>query len=430
VNPVIDQLAAEFNALNASYEIISNRCNFENREPTPAEYAQMQELRTMSDRLVELRDVEDRKTAAVRFMDSRPSASGAGMVRVRSEAQVYSPPDARGPQPSFFRDLLHAQTGGDPDAQTRLERHRMQTRAVGTTVTGPGAVPPTWLFQEFAILQHGARPWADTLRRIEITDANPVSLGTQTGGAVVQATTEGSASPDGSFNASVLTTQPVTYTGKIDISRQLVDGAMPAVDSLVYADAMGAYNEAVETAVVNAFEALTPPVTATYPGAYANLPDLFIDLGASLIKRRKLAASHVLMSAGAWAYLAKQKDTVGRPLITTGEAGATNAYGLSLVNYLAGEVVGLKCIPSWAGVDNHLYVCRVDDLLLLESSTFNFRYEEVLGPSAIRLGVWGYAAPILTRYASSVLKINAGTTIPAPAGLDEEPAAVETRSRK
>jgi hypothetical protein len=182
--------------------------------------------------------------------------------------------------------------------------------------------------------------------------------------------------------------------------------------------------------VVAAFEALTPPVTAVYPGTYANLPDLFIDLGASLIKRRKLGASHVLMSAGAWAYLAKQKDTVGRPLITTGEAGATNAYGLATVNYLGGEVVGLQCIPSWAGVDNHLYVCRVDDLLLLESSTFNFRYEEVLGPSAIRLGVWGYAAPILGRYASSVLKINAGTTIPAPAGLDDEPAAVETRSRK
>jgi hypothetical protein len=86
---------------------------------------------------------------------------------------------------------------------------------------------------------------------------------------------------------------------------------------------------------------------------------------------------------------------------------------------VAGEVVGLPVIPSWAGVDNHIYVAKADDLILLESSTFNFRYEEVLGPSAIRLGVWGYAAPVLARYPVAIAQINAGTTIPAPAGERE-----------
>jgi hypothetical protein len=90
---------------------------------------------------------------------------------------------------------------------------------------------------------------------------------------------------------------------------------------------------------------------------------------------------------------------------------------------LAGEVAGLLVVPSWAGVDNHMYVVRSDDMLLLESATFNFRYEEVLGPSTIRLGVWGYAAPVLGRYPSSITRINSGTTIPAPALADEEPAA-------
>jgi hypothetical protein len=82
----------------------------------------------------------------------------------------------------------------------------------------------------------------------------------------------------------------------------------------VYADSMGAYNEAVEQAVVNAFEALTPAVIITYPGtpAYANLPDAFIDAATSLAKRRKQPATTVLLSAGAWAFTAKQKDTAGR----------------------------------------------------------------------------------------------------------------------
>ena len=427
---MLDKLSASYAELDSEYERIINRCEVEGRDPTDAEMGRIGELRSMSERLVEVKDIEMRKTAAVRFMANAPSGSAAGMVHVRTEAAVYRKPDAGAPAPSFFRDLLHAQVGGDPDARTRMDRHRLQTRAVGTTATGPGAVPPTWLFTEFAILQHGARPWTDQLRRIEIPDANPVNLGTQTGGAVVQATTEGSAAPDGSFNASILTTQPVTYTGKVDISRQLLDGSNPAVDSLVYADCLGAYNEAVETAVVNAFENLSPAATITYPGTYTNLPDAFIDAGTSLVKRRKLPAGTVLMSAGAWAFLAKQKDTNGRPLVTTGQHGATNSYGLTAADYLGGEVAGLACIPSWAqAVDNHLYVVRADDMLLLESPTMNFRYEEVLGPSAIRLGVWGYAAPVLGRYASSVVKINA-TGIPAPAEAEVEAEEEPAKNKK
>jgi HK97 family phage major capsid protein len=420
----MDQLAARFESLSTQYDAILNRANLEGRDLLPSEVGQAEEFRAVSERLCEVREEEERRTAGVRYMAGAPSGSAAGMVHVRTEAAVYRKPDAGAPAPSFFRDLLHAQIGGDPDARTRIDRHNLQTRATGTTATGPGAVPPTWLFTEFAILQHGARPWTDTLRRIQIDNANPVSLGTMTAGATVAATTEGTAAPDGSFSASTLTTNPVTYTGKVDISRQLLDGSNPAVDSLVYADCLGAYNEAVETAVVNAFEALAPPATITYPGTYTNLPDAFIDAGTSLVKRRKLAATVVLMSAGAWAFLGKQKDTNGRPLVTTGQHGATNSYGLTAADYLGGEVAGLACIPSWAqAVDNHLYVVRADDMILLESPTMNFRYEEVLGPSAIRLGVWGYAAPILGRYASSVVKINAtGIPAPAEAETEEEPA--------
>jgi hypothetical protein len=81
---------------------------------------------------------------------------------------------------------------------------------------------------------------------------------------------------------------------------------------------------------------------------------------------------------------------------------------------VAGEVVGLSVVPSWAGVDNHIYVLKDDDSLLLESTVVNFRYEEVSGPSAIRLGVWGYGAPVIGRYPVNIAKIDPGTTIPPP----------------
>jgi hypothetical protein len=406
----------KLNDLAATYQLSSellSTCASEGRQPTE----------------VELRSIG--VASAPTHPPGRAGTPGVPVARVRAEAATYSPPDARGGERvSFFRDLYASQIGGEVEARSRIERHQVELRATGTTGTAPGVVPPTWLFQEFAILQHGPRPWADTLRRIEITNANPVNLGTQTAGAVVQGTTEGNPAPDGSFSATTLTTQPTTYTGKVDISRQLLDGGNPAVDGLVYADCMGAYNEAVESAVVAAFGALTPPVTITYPGAgpYANLPDAFIDAATSLAKRRKQVATHALIGPGSWAFLAKQKDSAGRPLVTTGQHGPTNAYGLAATDYGGGEVVGLQVIPSWAGNDNLMYIVRADDCLLLESSTFNFRYEEVLGPSAIRLGVWGYAAPILGRYASSVVKINSGSTIPAPAEAEtesaDEPAAV------
>jgi hypothetical protein len=235
---------------------------------------------------------------------------------------------------------------------------------------------------------------------------------------------------DGSFNANILTTSPKTYTGKVDVSRQLLDGSNPAIDGIVYADCMGSYNEQIEQAVVAAFEAASGfAATITYPGTapvYSNLPDAFIDASASVNKHRKSPPRVVFLSSGAWAFLTKQKDTQGRPLVTTGYHGAMNAYGVgeaTVYGQIAGEVVGLNVVPSWAGVDNHIYVAKADDLILLESTTFNFRYEEVLGPESIRLGVWGYAAPVVARYPTAIAKIDAGSTIPAPA--EAEPVEAE-----
>jgi hypothetical protein len=284
-------------------------------------------------------------------------------------------------------------------------------------------LPPTWLFNELAIIPHSGRPWADTLRRVGITDANPVNIGVQAtpGAAVTAQASENTAPNDGSFNANVMTTQPKTYTGKVDISRQLLDGGNPAIDSLIYADCLGSYNEQIEQAVVAASEgASSYAATITFPGTslvYANLPDAFVDAAASVYKHRRLPAGFIFLSAGTFAYLLKENDSAGHPLVTTGNTNAINTYGTGTLTYVqvAGQVVGLNVVPSPWGVDNHLYVLKANDSLLLESSTFNFRYEEVWGPESIRLGVWGYAAPVMARYPMAIAKIDAGTTIPAPA---------------
>jgi HK97 family phage major capsid protein len=444
----MQRLAGDYQTLVEQYETILNRAADESRDPTDDEAALLDGLRSemqpLGERLVELRATDDRRLAAVRAMADAPdlpvTTTSAALVQVRSEPEVYRRDAHPSERFGFFRDILHAQLDADGDAQGRLARHNLMMRAAGTTTTGAGVVPPTWLFEEFAIIAHGARPWADTIRRVGITDANPVNIGIQTapGAAVTAQASENTAPNDGSFNATLLTTSPKTYTGKVDVSRQLVDGSNPAIDGIIYADAMGSYNEQIEQAVVAAFEAAaTFAATITYPGTapvYANLFDAFIDAGASVRKHRKAAPKVVFCSEGAWAFMAKEKDSQNRPLVTTGYHGPVNAYGLGesvVYGQIAGEVVGLQVVPSWAGVDNHIYVLKADDSLLLESSTFNFRYEEVLGPESIRLGVWGYAAPVIGRYPLGIAKIDAGTTIPAPAEVEAGPAAEgETKTRK
>lgn len=432
---LMDKLAGDYRDLTEQYETILNRCADENRDPSDAEAANLDGLRSqmqpLGERLIELRETDDRRAAAVRAFTDAPALpevrSNGPIVHVRSEPEIYRRDADPADRFSFFRDLLHSQLDRDHDSAARLERHSMMMRAAGTTTTGAGVVPPRWLFEEFAIIAHGARPWADTLRRVGIENANPVNIGVQNtpGASVTAQAAENNPPNDGSFNASLLTTSPKTYTGKVDVSRQLVDGSNPAIDSIIYTDSMGSYNEQIESAVVAAFEAATGlAATITFPGAgpYANLFDAFIDASASIRKHRKAPPRVVLCSEGAWAFMMKEKDSQNRPLVTTGYHGPVNAYGLGeavTYGHVAGEVVGLQVIPSWAGVDNHIYVLKADDSLLLESSTFNFRYEEVLGPESIRLGVWGYAAPVIARYPAGIAKIDAGTTIPAPTSADD-----------
>jgi HK97 family phage major capsid protein len=321
-NPLLDRLQADYNQLFAEYDAICERASIECRDISDAEETTLCDLRStlepLGQRLMQLRETQNRKDEVMAMMSGPTVAEPAGLVHIRSEAEVYHRDNQA--EASFFRDLLHATVDHDVDARSRIDRHATMMRAMGTTGTGPGVIPPTWLYNEFAGIVHGMRPWADALRRIAIADANPVNIGVAVapGAAVTAQSPEGVAPNDGSFTANLLTTNPKTYTGKVDVSRQLIDGSNPAIDSLVFADSMGSYHEQIEQAVVNAFEAATGMAAViAYPGtpAYANMADAIVDAAASVNRHRKMPATAILMSIGAFAFLLKMKDQQGRPLI-------------------------------------------------------------------------------------------------------------------
>jgi len=448
-NRLLERLGADYSGMVEQYETILNRCADEQRDPNEAEQGLIDGLRAnmepLGERIVQLRSIDDQRMATVTALTTPPDleglppvvpgesrsldANGHPIVHVRSEELVYNPPDARGGERvSFFRDLFMRQMSNDSEARSRLERHDLQMRAAATSATGAGIFPPTWLFSEFAALARGARPTADTFRNIAITDANPVTIGVQaTPGANVPPTGQGGENvvpPDGSFNATQYVVTPTTMTGKVDVSRQLLDGSNPAVDGLVYADCMGAYNEAVETMIWTALDAMAGAglasvitVNLSTGVSAAFLPDAIVIAGANVRGARKSPPTVVLCSENMWGNMNLQKDSNNRPLIVTGYQGPMNARGIGeAVQYghVAGNVVGLPVVPSWAGTDN-MYVSKADDVLLLESGTFNFRYEEVLGPESIRLGVWGYAAIATNRYPKGFSRIT--VTPPTAGGL-------------
>jgi hypothetical protein len=452
-NRLLERLGADYSQLVDQYETILNRCADEGRDPNENELGLIEGLRSnmtpLSERILELRSIDDQRLAAVSALTEPPDlaamaptgrgtgvtmldSQGHQVVQIRSEEMVYRPPDAAsGERFSFFRDQYRSQIEGDVEARSRLERHDLQVRAAGTTTTGTGTVPPTWLFNEFAIIAHGARPTADTIRRVGITDANPVVIGVQNtpGAAVTAQASENTAPNDGSFNANQLVTTPTTFTGKVDVSRQLLDGSNPAVDGLVFTDCMGSYNEQIELAVwakMNAMAGAGLGYNGTFDAsvAGAQIPDAIIIAGTNVRTKRKAPPAVVFCSENMWGNMMLEKDTQGRPIIVAGYAGPMNARGIGdaiTYGHIAGQVAGLPVVPSWAAADN-LFVSKADDVLLLESSTFNFRYEEVLGPESIRLGVWGYAAIVTDRYPLGWGKVV--VTPPTgglPLGITEDP---------
>ena len=112
----MDRLAVDYRNLSEQYDGILNRCNEDNRDPTDDEAAILDGLRSemtpLGDRLIELRETDERRWAAVRAMSDAPPApetKNLPVVAVRSEAELYHPADASGgPRLSFFRDLMYA----------------------------------------------------------------------------------------------------------------------------------------------------------------------------------------------------------------------------------------------------------------------------------------------------------------------------------
>ena len=90
-NRLLDSLAEDYRTLSGQYDEILNRCDTEGRDPTDDETGLLEGLRSqmtpLGDRLVELRETDDRRLAALRAMTDAPDVetrgNGRGPLNVR-----------------------------------------------------------------------------------------------------------------------------------------------------------------------------------------------------------------------------------------------------------------------------------------------------------------------------------------------------------
>ncbi|MFI6308486.1 phage major capsid protein [Amycolatopsis thailandensis] len=426
-NPYLTRLREQHDALKASMEGLQTRAAEANRELTEEELRSVTEqaaqFKSISEQIESLADIETRSRRVGELAASLDKGEqgqeqnlGGEQSRSRVTTRDRDPGHYRsavdGGQHSFFTDHYRSTVMNDPDARTRLEEHM---RAVTQASGGTGIIPPKWLVDEYDPLARQARAVADLVRHIPLgRDPRPLVLPKQTAGTdanIVNQAAEGANTAGWGtdrFATDKDTLTPVTKAAYQDVSRQLLDSSSPAVDSLIFGDLRAAWDTIVEGLVCSAILAGGTAVGATFAteaafAANAAAIDGAIDAQTAVAGDQRGPADLVVMNFRRFGAHRKLKDTANRPLMPVSRYGPQNARG-ALGNLMVGDLEGMDAVGS-AGIPTtyaeKYAVLRRKAVILAESDIMDFTYEQVVGPSAVRMGVWGYIGT-LVRHPNSV----------------------------
>lgn len=342
------------------------------------------------------RSATEAATAAPAMTQAERSAAESASV-AHVQPSITRPEAIYGPRSghSFFADRLHA-SEGDGEAADRLNRHaqllaqqvELMERA-GDVLSSevPGAYPNTYLPGLLTPRILKGRPMGGFFNRVTITDATPRIFPKVTTSTTVTVQSAEGANPAASDLATTaVTATPLLYGGSTDVSRQVLDGADPSIDAMLMQDLVEAYAQASETVIKTAVEAgatasgVAITAATPYAGELANV----INYQAV----RFLPAEGVFVPSALYAVLLAQGDTTGRPFLPM--IGATNSDGTVSPGGSTAGILGADAFLSWASTANVNVFARRSDYVIFESSIAQFRYDQVVGPAAIRIGIWAY----------------------------------------
>lgn len=356
-----------------------------------------------------------------------PEPVRAARFTVTREAPVYS---LDGAGHSLVRDAWYSAREHDRDAEERLWRFRAQTdsladlaryeyrlAAVGagaqfatiTTGNASQVIPPGYRPDLFVPQLSQGRPLTNALSMGTISNANPFILPVY--GSAAGATAdhvEGVNPADGVLTVGSRTVTPSAISGRMVLTREIVDSSNPAIDQIALAAMRESYAQQTEAKV---YAALTGA-----DGVGGVITDGFVPSGAQALQAANAAAipgairtqlagypfarfnspTQALMGQNATKVLATAVGTDGRPLFPS--VGATNSAGVGNAATQGWNIDGLTFTPAWAmtaalgAVDTHILILNRQDAWAWESPLLTFRYDEKSGPALIELALFGYFA--------------------------------------
>ncbi len=348
---------------------------------------------------VQQRDVQER--AAV---EALVPAARISITRPEAVYRIDGPDN-------YLRDTWLATTG-KADAIERMYRHRARlteiTKAMEREATArfmdpayqeragdllsseiPGAYPTEFLPGLLTPRIFKGRPMGDFFTRFPISDATPRTFAkVTTSTAVAVQSAEGAALSTTDLATTAVTVTPSMYGATIDISRQVIDGGDPSALAIVYQDLLEAYAQASETVIKTAVEAGasasgTAITAATpYAGTLANVIKYY--------STRFRAATGAFIPSALFPVLAAQGDTTGRPFLPM--IGAVNSDGTTQTSDvdLALAILTARARLSYASTVNVCVFSRPSDYVIYESPLTTISYDQVVGPQAVRVGLWSY----------------------------------------
>lgn len=363
-----------------------------------------------------------------------PEPVRAARFQVTREAPIYTM-DGRGP--CLVRDAWYAQREHDDEAKERLRRFHQQSNEVQqlvashvafqagqsvefatvTTTSASAVIPPGYRPDLFVPQLAQDRPLVNALSRGTIANATPfvVPVFTSLAGAPGDHT-EGNAPDEATLTLGTKTVTPGAISGKLPLTREIVDSSNPAIDQIALAAMRENYAQQTEAKVytlLNGASGAGGTITsgfvpsgaqaATVVSTTGSEDDLVNALRSALALypfRRFGAPTRALMGQNATTLLANARDTTGRALLPS--MGATNTTGLGNAVTQGWFIDGLPHVPAWAmtGVaagDTQVFTLNRADAWAWESPVLSFRFEEKSGPQIIELALFGYFAAHVLR---------------------------------
>jgi len=352
-----------------------------------------------------------------------PETVRAARYQTLKEPSVYTF-DGRGE--SLVRDAWAAARDRDDDATARLRKFRRQSEDIAdvvhhslnfapqTTSTAASIIPPGYRPDLYVSDLFKERPLINLASQGTISNAAPFTVpkfGSVTLGSATHV--EGTNPSDGSLSLTTSTVTPQAISGRIVLTRELVDSANPAIDQIAFAEMRESYarqTEAIMYTLLNGTSGAGGTITSGFvpSGAQAvttaggtdnqTLAKALRKAIADYFFARFMPITGAALGQGATSRLVQAVDTTQRPLFPW-TAPANPQGSASGGGY---QVDSVNIVPAWAMTgtaagDSQIFLIRSSDLWVWESPLLSFRFEEKQGPANIELNIFGYFATSLLR---------------------------------